>query len=101
VQARAGQTTPACAERVERLGPAEDALPLARDAVRACQEGRSERESGQALMVLARVLSTLDRPAEALACLQDAHRLFVALELPEARTAAAQLAAGGPDLSAY
>ena len=89
------------ADTMRALGRAEDALPLARDAVRACQEGRSERESGQALMVLARVLSTLDRPAEALACLQDAHRLFVALELPEARTAAAQLAAGGPDLSAY
>ncbi|WP_280708336.1 BTAD domain-containing putative transcriptional regulator [Kitasatospora sp. GP30] len=89
------------ADTLRALGRAEEALPLARAAVEACQEGRSERESGQALMVLGRVLSALGRRAEALDCVERAHGLFARLGLPEERTAAAQLAAGEPDLSAY
>jgi len=83
------------------LGRAEDALPLVREAVQTWQTSRSERESAQSLMVLARVLWALGDRTGALARLEQAYHLFAALDLPEARSAAAQLAAGEPDLSAY
>ncbi|WP_231607900.1 AfsR/SARP family transcriptional regulator [Streptacidiphilus albus] len=89
------------ADTLRALGRAEDALPLVREAVQTWQTSRSERESAQSLMVLARVLWALGDRTGALARLEQAYHLFAALDLPEARSAAAQLAAGEPDLSAY
>ncbi|WP_199192939.1 BTAD domain-containing putative transcriptional regulator [Amycolatopsis sp. BJA-103] len=84
IRERAAHALYRLAETLLALGRAEEAETEALSALRLCEELGTRRDQANALLVLGRALAALGRSADAVARLDQAHLLFVDLELPEA-----------------
>ncbi|WP_405776070.1 BTAD domain-containing putative transcriptional regulator [Streptomyces sp. NBC_00859] len=81
------------ADALRALGQFDRALSLAQQSVEQCRERGADRDGARALLILGRVLSALDRPAEAAQRTEEAMAAFQRLGLAELAEAQQQLAA--------